>query len=96
MAGPGVAIQIRRMDIADLDSVVALETRIYPQPWALGIFENELARPNRVYLAADDGTGVVGYAGLMMIDEDAQLHLLATEACGGFDLLRRFGLDLSE
>lgn len=32
----------------------------------------------------------------LMIDENARLHVLATEACGGFDLLRRFGLDLSE
>jgi hypothetical protein len=32
----------------------------------------------------------------LMIDEDAELCLLAAEACGGFDLLRRFGLNLSE
>lgn len=32
----------------------------------------------------------------LMIEEDAKLHLIATEACGGFDFLRRFGLDLSE
>lgn len=32
----------------------------------------------------------------IMIDEDAKLHLIATEACGGFDLLRRLGLNLSE
>jgi hypothetical protein len=32
----------------------------------------------------------------LMIDEDTQLHFLVTEACGGFDLLRRFGVDLSE
>ena len=32
----------------------------------------------------------------IMIDEDAKLHLIAAEACGGFDLLRRFGLQLSE
>jgi peptidoglycan/xylan/chitin deacetylase (PgdA/CDA1 family) len=31
-----------------------------------------------------------------MIDEDAELHLIACEAAGGFDLLRRFGLDLSD
>lgn len=31
-----------------------------------------------------------------MIDEATPLHLLAAEACGGFELLRRFGLDLSE
>lgn len=32
----------------------------------------------------------------VMIDEDAKLHVVVTEACGGFDLLRRVGLDLSE
>jgi peptidoglycan/xylan/chitin deacetylase (PgdA/CDA1 family) len=32
----------------------------------------------------------------LAIDDDVQLHLLATEACGGFDLMRRFGVDLSE
>jgi peptidoglycan/xylan/chitin deacetylase (PgdA/CDA1 family) len=31
-----------------------------------------------------------------MIDDDTPMHLLACEACGGFDLLRRLGLDLSE
>lgn len=31
-----------------------------------------------------------------MIDDHTPLHLLAAEACGGFDLLRRIGLDLSE
>jgi peptidoglycan/xylan/chitin deacetylase (PgdA/CDA1 family) len=30
------------------------------------------------------------------IDDSAQLHLLVAEACGGFELLRKFGLDLSE
>lgn len=32
----------------------------------------------------------------VMIDENAKLHWIAAEACGGFDLLRRFGVDLSE
>lgn len=31
-----------------------------------------------------------------MIDEATPLHLLATEACGGFELLRKLGVDLSE
>jgi len=30
------------------------------------------------------------------IDDQARLHLLVAEACGGFELLRRFGVDLSE
>lgn len=32
----------------------------------------------------------------VMIDEHAELHVLATHACGGFDLLARFGLRLAE
>jgi peptidoglycan/xylan/chitin deacetylase (PgdA/CDA1 family) len=31
----------------------------------------------------------------VMIDEKAELHLIAAEACGGFDLLRAIGLDLA-
>jgi len=31
----------------------------------------------------------------VMIDEETRLHLLVAEACGGFDLLRRLGLDLA-
>lgn len=32
----------------------------------------------------------------VMIGEDTRLYLLAAEACGGFDLLRRFGIELGE
>lgn len=32
----------------------------------------------------------------LAIDDSAKLHLLVAEACGGFELLRRIGLDLSE
>ncbi|QDU67388.1 polysaccharide deacetylase family protein [Engelhardtia mirabilis] len=30
------------------------------------------------------------------VDDTTPMHLLVAEACGGFDLLRRFGVDLSE
>lgn len=32
----------------------------------------------------------------LAIDDSAKLHLLVAEACGGFDLLRKLGIDLSE
>ena len=32
----------------------------------------------------------------IMIDEDADVELIAAEACGGFELLRKIGIDLSE
>ena len=32
----------------------------------------------------------------LTFDEDTQLHLLVAEACGGFELMRRFGINLSQ
>jgi hypothetical protein len=32
----------------------------------------------------------------VMIDEHTRLHRLVAEACGGYDLLRRFGIELGE
>lgn len=32
----------------------------------------------------------------LAIDDNARLHVLAAEACGGFELLRKVGIDLSE
>ena len=48
------------------------------------------------HAGTNDGRTDVFQLRRIPIDEGAQLHLLATEACGGFDLLRRVGLDLSE
>ncbi|MEM7306888.1 MAG: polysaccharide deacetylase family protein [Planctomycetota bacterium] len=63
---------------------------------------------NSVQAARDAGYGVAvnTHAGTndarggyelrrLPIDNGAELHLLVAEACGGFDLLRRLGLDLS-
>jgi hypothetical protein len=32
----------------------------------------------------------------LAIDDGVELHLLVAEACGGFELVRRLGVDLSE
>jgi peptidoglycan/xylan/chitin deacetylase (PgdA/CDA1 family) len=66
------------------------------------------ARTQELVAAAGYASAVTTHAGTndartaryelkrLMIDENAELHLLAAEACGGFDLLRRVGIDLSE
>jgi len=47
--------------------------------------------------AGTNGRGADAYElKRIMIDEDAELPLIAAEACGGFDLLRKVGIDLSE
>lgn len=46
--------------------------------------------------AANDARSDRMRLGRWMIDEDTPLRYLVTEACGGFELLRRLGLDLVE
>ena len=73
-----VTTVIRPLTLDDLDSVVALEAANQPAPWSEGVFRDELAAENRVYLAADED-GVVGFGGVMLVGEEAHVtNLLVT------------------
>jgi ribosomal-protein-alanine N-acetyltransferase len=65
------------MTVADLAVVLDLERTIYPQPWSEGIFVDELSRADRVYVVAERDDTIVGYAGLMLIEDDAHVTTLA-------------------
>ncbi len=75
MAGAAV-MQIRPLTADDIAAALAIETETYPQPWTRGIFEDELSRDDRIYLAAEDDGELVGYAGLMVIGEEAHVTTL--------------------
>ena len=55
-------------------------------------FESAVTMHAGVNVAGSEPTGLRRLA----IADDVKLHLLAAEACGGFELLRRLGIDLSE
>jgi len=71
------AVKIRPMVRDDLEVVSRLEADIYPQPWSDAVFAEELGREGRVYLAADDDGDIVGYAGLMMVEDEAHVTTVA-------------------
>ncbi len=77
-------MDIRSMTITDVPDVWALEQRVYPEPWSENVFLEELAQPSRVYLTAVDGEQVIGYAGMMVVFEDAHITTVsvAPEARG--------------
>jgi ribosomal-protein-alanine N-acetyltransferase len=83
---------IRLMRTRDLAAVVELEQDVYPQPWSLRVFEEELALSNRTYLVAENGRGeLLGYAGFLLVEDDAHITTLAVgEAARG----RRLGTRL--
>lgn len=70
------------MRVADLDQVLAIEETAFAgdQPWTAGQFRDELdgVPDSRHYLVAtNDGGAVVGYAGLLVGLDDADVQTLA-------------------
>lgn len=69
---------IREMNRGDIPSVAALEAVVYDQPWSPRVFFDELAMDNREYLVITNGDKrVIGYGGLLVIDDDAHITTLA-------------------
>lgn len=56
-----VAIEIRSLELADLNSIEAIEQRAYPTPWSRSMFASELAKPTSICLGAFEGEQLVGY-----------------------------------
>lgn len=73
-----VTESIRRMERGDIPSVAALEAEVYDQPWSPRVFFDELAMENREYVVMTNGDSrIVGYGGLLVVDEDAHITTLA-------------------
>jgi len=75
----------------------------YPfgRPWDYNEDSVEAVRASEFQLAVTTTSGVNRpdtdplLLKRIAIGEESKLHLIAAEACGGFELLRRFGIDLS-
>lgn len=73
-------VRIRPMLRSDIPAVSTIEAEVYSHPWSPRVFFDELATPNRTYLVAEGVPGVVGYGGLLIIEEDAHITTLAVVA----------------
>jgi ribosomal-protein-alanine N-acetyltransferase len=56
-----VAVQIRRLSIADLPEIEVIEQRAYKTPWSRSMFASELAKGTSICLGAFEGDQLVGY-----------------------------------
>jgi [ribosomal protein S18]-alanine N-acetyltransferase len=57
-----VTMQLRRLELGDLDAIERIERVSYPTPWSRSMFATELAKPSSLSLGAvDDAKGLVGY-----------------------------------
>jgi len=70
---------IRLMSLDDIPAVAALEQRVFADPWSESAFREELATASRRYLVAEEGRAILGYGGLLVVEDDAHIVTLAVE-----------------
>jgi [ribosomal protein S18]-alanine N-acetyltransferase len=56
-----VAVEIRLLELADIDAIEEIERRAYRTPWSRSMFASELAKPTSICLGAFEGPDLVGY-----------------------------------
>jgi len=76
VTGPG-GVALRPMRWWDIEPVLSLEAELFPDdPWTASGFWSELAGvpATRYYVVATDGQDVVGYAGLLAVQHEADVQ----------------------
>lgn len=63
----------------DLGVVGAIEAVTFEDPWSQGAFEEDLARPERLWLVAEKAGVVVGYVGMWVNGDEAHVMNLAVD-----------------
>ena len=56
-----VAIEIRVLELGDLNAIELIEQKAYPTPWSRSMFASELAKPTSICLGAFEGQDLAGY-----------------------------------
>jgi len=90
-------VSIEPMRSRHLRAVRAIDAMVYPRPWSLALYQQELARgPSRVYRVARVEGSIVGYGGLMIVGTDGHVTSVATDPdWGGHGIATRLMLALS-
>ncbi len=72
-----MTVRLRPMSATDLVAVMGIEALTFPSPWTHGVFSDELAAHNRAWLVAEDEGEILGYGGIMIVDDEAHLMNIA-------------------
>ncbi|GAA3154926.1 hypothetical protein GCM10010531_02580 [Blastococcus jejuensis] len=73
-----MTVLLRAMTVDDLPVIMRLEEDLFaPDTWTAAMYRDELAQAGtRHYLVAENGSGVVGYGGLIAYDDEAHIATL--------------------
>lgn len=73
-------VTYRRMQWSDIDRILEIERQSFSAPWSRAAFEGELARNCfAIYIVAEIGRRVVGYAGMWVILDEAHITNIAVD-----------------
>lgn len=70
-------IIIRRMTMADVDGVAAVEAATFPTPWSRDAFASEMKNVAARYLVAEQDGRVIGFAGAWIILDESHITNIA-------------------
>jgi ribosomal-protein-alanine N-acetyltransferase len=74
------AVRVVPMRRRQLRAVMGIEEECYPRPWSATLFLSELAqRSSRRYTVATIGPLVVGYCGLMLVQDEGHVTTLTVD-----------------
>ncbi len=68
---------IRRMTMADVDGVAAVEAATFPTPWSREAFVSEMKNVAARYLVAEKDGRIIGYAGAWIIIDESHITNIA-------------------
>ena len=68
---------IRRMTMADVDGVAAVEAATFPTPWSRDAFASEMKNVAARYLVAEKDGVIIGYAGAWIIIDESHITNIA-------------------
>jgi [ribosomal protein S18]-alanine N-acetyltransferase len=82
------AVRLREMNRADMAAIISLERELFPEDaWTPEMFAAEFAQPpsRRLYLVAEEGNALIGYAGMMFTagSQADVVTLAVTPGCWG-------------
>jgi [ribosomal protein S18]-alanine N-acetyltransferase len=68
---------LRRMEVADLPSVMEIDALCLPRPWSEAIWRGELDSPYGLYLVVEDGGEVSGHIGVRHVLGELHITTIA-------------------
>lgn len=75
---------IRRMTETDIPAAAELERKYFSVPWSEKSLRESLGQPSYLFLVAEEQGKIVGYAGMLKIQDEGDItNIVVEDACRG-------------